>query len=122
MTTGERIKQVRLDQHMNQTEFAKEIAVSTTTVCQLEGGKYNISRTTKKVLCDRFKINPEWLDTGEGEMYYINESAEALVPELVSILNNYPQILNAVAQATKMFSLEDWKKLNAFIETLGDRS
>ena len=120
MTTGERIKMIRNEHGMNQTEFAKEISVSTTTVCQLEVGKYNIARTTKKILCDRFKVNPVWLETGEGEKYVTTSTAEGLVPEIVSILNNNKSILNAVAQATKMFSVEDWKKLNDYISSLGE--
>ena len=120
MTTGERIKMIRSEQNMSQSEFAKEISVSTTTVCQLEVGKYNIARTTKKILCDRFKVNPVWLETGEGDKYISTSTAEGLVPEIVSILNNNKSILNAVAQATKIFSLDDWKKLNDYISSLGE--
>ena len=120
MTTGERIKLIRKQQNMNQTEFAKEIAVSTTTVCQLEVGKYSISRTTKHVLCNRFHINPVWLDTGEGEMYSSGETAEGIVPELVEILNSNPMLLKAVKQATQTFSVDDWKKVNAFVASLGN--
>ena len=120
MTTGERIKMVRKQHDMNQTEFAKEISVSTTTVCQLEVGKYNISRTTKQILCTRFHINPVWLETGEGEMYASGEFAETLIPDIVDILNNNQMLLRTVRQATQYFSVDDWKKLNAFLESLGE--
>ena len=120
MTTGERIKMVRKQQNMNQGEFAKEIAVSTTTVCQLEVGKYNISRTTKHILCSRFHVNPEWLETGEGEMYLDTELAEDLVPDLVEILNSNKALLRAVRIATKQFAVDDWKKLNSFMKALGE--
>ena len=120
MTTGERIRMVRKTHGMNQSEFAKEIAVSATSVCQLETGRYNISRTTKHILCQRFRINPEWLDTGEGEMYASGDTAESLVPDLVQILNDNQKLLKALKAAMDIFSLEDWKKLNAFVEALGD--
>ena len=120
LTTGERIKLIRKQQNMSQVDFAKEIAVSATTVCQLEVGKYNISRTTKHVLCNRFNINPDWLDTGEGEMYTPRDTAEDIVPDLIDILNGNKALLNAIRQATQMFSVEDWKKLNYFISTLGE--
>ena len=119
LTTGERIKLVRKQQNMNQAEFAKEIAVSPTTVCQLEVGKYNISRSTKHILCTRFHVNPEWLETGEGTMYSEFDTAEEIVPELIEILNNNKSLLFAIRQASKMFTVDDWKKLNAFIESLG---
>ena len=116
MTVGERIKLIRNQQKMNQTEFAKEIAVSTTTICQLEVGKYNISRATKHILCSRFHINPTWLETGEGEMYSSAETAEEIIPDLVEILNSNPSLLYAFKQATKIFSNEDWKKINLFLK------
>lgn len=120
MTTGERIKMVRKAQGLNQSDFAKEIAISTTSVCQLETGRYNISRSTKHLLCQRFHINPEWLDTGEGEMYTNAETAEGIVPDLVTVLNDNSRLLKAVKLAIETFSVEDWKKLNAFVESLGD--
>ncbi len=120
MTTGERIKLIRKQQNLSQTEFAQEIAVSTTTICQLETGRYNISRATKHILCNRFHINPEWLDTGEGEMYVNADTAEEIIPELVDILNMNKNLLRAIKQATKTFSVYDWKKLNAFIASLGE--
>lgn len=120
MTTGERIKMVRKAQGLNQSDFAKEIAISTTSVCQLETGRYNISRSTKHLLCQRFHINPEWLDTGEGEMYTNAETAEGIVPDLVTVLNDNSRLLKAVKIAIETFSVEDWKKLNAFVESLGD--
>ena len=118
MTTGERIKMVRKQQKLSQADFAKEIAVSATTVCQLEVGKYNISRTTKHILCSRFHINPEWLDTGEGEMFSTVDLAEDIIPDLVEILNENKSLLRAVRHATKTFSVDDWKKLNLFISSL----
>ena len=120
MTTGERIKMVRKQQKMSQAEFAQEIAVSATTVCQLEVGKYNISRTTKHILCSRFHVNPEWLETGEGEMYLTSDFAEDIIPELIEILNENKSLLKAIKKATKSLSVDDWKKINAFIASLGE--
>ena len=122
MTAGERIRMVRKLQNMSQTEFAKEISISATSVCQLEKGHFNISRTTKHILCQRFRINPVWLETGEGEMYASGDTAESVVPDLVQILNDNQGLLNALKTAMDVFSVEDWKKLNTFVEALGDGS
>ena len=118
MTTGERIKTLRKKLKMNQTEFAKEIQVSTTTVCQLETGRYNIARTTKHILCQRFNVNPVWLDTGEGEMYLELNTAEAIAPTIIDILNNNENLLETVREAIHFFDDTDWKKANAFLEFL----
>ena len=84
----------------------------------METGKYNIARTTKHILCQRFNINPEWLENGEGEMYSSNNTAEAIVPYLIDILNSNETLLKAVREAVSFFDQNDWKKMNAFLELL----
>lgn len=110
---GERLKLIRKSYKMNQTEFAKEIAVSTTTVCQLECGKYGMSRQTRQLLCERFHVNLEWLDTGEGTMYMLIDPAEGADTIILNALLNNPALLSAVKGALKKFTLEDWLQLMA---------
>ena len=55
MTVGGRVRMIRNINRMNQSDFGKEIHVSTTTVCQLEGGRSGMSRATKYSLCSRFR-------------------------------------------------------------------
>ena len=118
MTAGERIRMIRKEQGMNQTQFAKEISLSTTSVCQLELGKYQMARTTKKLLCNRFHINPEWLETGEGSMYMPKSGAEELIPDLIEILDKNPMIRRCAAEAVRRFSAKDWKLLDIYLTAL----
>lgn len=121
MTFGDRVKSVRKMNGMTQKEFADAICISNVSVSQLETNKFKMAKTTKELLCTRFHINPQWLDTGEGDMVSNAETAEELVPELVEILNEHDAILAAVRHATKTLTLEDWKKINQFMETLGEK-
>ena len=120
MTFGERVKLVRKANKMTQKEFADAICISNVSVSQLESNKFKMAKTTKELLCTRFHINPQWLDTGEGEMISSTETAEELVPELVTILNGNTALLHALRQATVTFTLDDWKKLNQFMKSLGE--
>ena len=115
MTTGERIRLIRKENHMNQTEFAKELSLSTTTVCQLECGKYQMARTTKRIVCSRFRINPEWLETGEGEMHAVKGNAEELAPDIVKVLEENPAISRFAETIFRIFREEDWKMLNSIL-------
>ena len=118
MTAGERIRLIRKQQGMNQTEFANEISLSTTSVCQLEIGKYQMARTTKKLLCDRFHINPVWLEPGKGSMYAPKSDAEELIPDLIEILDKNPMICKYAAEAVRHFSAKDWKLLDIYLTAL----
>ena len=117
LTVGERIKMIRNMHKMNQAEFGKEIHVSTTTICQLEGGKSSISRTTKYSLCSRFRINPEWLETGMGEMYAATD-AQDLIPALTAVLNDNPAVLRAMQKAVRVFLPDDWRRLEGLFRKL----
>ena len=119
MTVGERIKQIRKENKMTQVEFAKAISISNVSVSQLESDKFNMARTTERLICTMFHINPEWLRTGEGEMHNVAETAEDLVPDLVTVLNDNPALLHAFKRASVTFSVEDWKKMNDFVQSLG---
>ena len=118
MTAGERIRMIRKQQGMTQTEFAKEISLSTTSISQLEVGKYQMARASKKLLCARFHINPEWLETGEGSMYAPKSEAEELIPDLIEILDKNTMIRRCAAEAIRRFSARDWKLLDIYLTAL----
>ncbi|MCQ2087932.1 MAG: helix-turn-helix domain-containing protein [Bacilli bacterium] len=66
---NERIKQIRKEAGMNQTEFANALDLSKGFVCYLEVGNRVPSDRTINDICKLFHINENWLRTGQGEMY-----------------------------------------------------
>lgn len=71
MTLGERIKSVRKQNKLTQTEFAKSLGASRGMIVNVEMDKIS-NMTAKKpllqLICDKYGINPAWLIDGEGEM------------------------------------------------------
>ena len=71
MTLGERIKYVRKQNKLTQTEFAKSLGASRGMIVNVEMDKIS-NMTAKKpllqLICDKYGINPAWLIDGEGEM------------------------------------------------------
>lgn len=78
MNIGERIKKVRRDLNMTQTEFASRIGSVQNTVTGYESGRRNPSAPVITLICKEFNVNEEWLRTGEGEMF---------IPDQTDILN-----------------------------------
>ena len=83
---ADRIKMVREKFHMNRTEFAASIGITSSLVSQMELGKVNVSWKTSHLLEDKFGISQKWLHFGEGAMFI----REDITVE--SILEQYPEI------------------------------
>lgn len=65
----ERIKKIRKDFNLNQTDFGKSIGASQFLVTSYETGRSEPDDFKKQLICERFHVNPVWLETGEGEPY-----------------------------------------------------
>lgn len=66
---GDRIKKVRRDLNMTQTEFANRIGSMQNTITRYETNSRNPSASVIALICKEFNVNEEWLRNGEGEMF-----------------------------------------------------
>lgn len=64
-----RIKIIRRNFNMTQKEFANHLQISRSHYNKIENGKVSISEKLVKKICIIFKINKEWLNTGNGTMF-----------------------------------------------------
>lgn len=74
MTLAQRIKIIRKQLEMSQTEFANAIGITQTSLSQIEGEKNGISYDVYKAIVGKFNVDPVWLMDGKGEMYISNEA------------------------------------------------
>ncbi|MSP69006.1 MAG: LexA family transcriptional regulator [Bacteroidetes bacterium] len=74
MTLAQRIKIIRKQLEMSQTEFANAIGITQTSLSQIEGEKNGISYDVYKAIVGKFNVDPLWLMDGKGEMYISNEA------------------------------------------------
>lgn len=65
---GERIKMVRERAELSQKEFGKKVELSQTAVTALENNQNEPRLSTFNNIVEAFKVNPEWLRTGLGEI------------------------------------------------------
>ena len=111
----DRIKLIRKNLKMNQTEFGNEIGATQKMITTYETGAVIPDKTTRMLICSKFNVNETWLETGEGVPY-----KEGLIPALVHALRQMPDIQALLEQKLPYVSDESFRKLNdalkAFIE------
>lgn len=66
---NERLKQLRKELKINQTNFAKQLGITQTAYSMIENGNNPLADRYIKVICSVFNVNETWLRTGEGEMF-----------------------------------------------------
>lgn len=77
MTLAQRIKILRKELGLNQTEFAQKIGITQTSLSQIEGEKNGISYDVFKSIVSQFNVSPMWLMEGIGSMLSSFDSASS---------------------------------------------
>lgn len=103
----DRIKMIRKNSNLNQTEFGSRIGVKQSAVTGYESGTRTPIDAIIISICREFNVREKWLRTGEGDMYnlplddrttyisYLLENVEEPVSKLMfSILDAYMQLDN----------------------------
>lgn len=85
---NERIKKVRIDSGMNQTEFGSALNLSRVFISLVESGEKNPSSRTINDICNKFHVNENWLRNGEGEMYQDRTENEIIADFMMQIMES----------------------------------
>lgn len=68
-TINTRFKLVRKTLGKNQTDFAKEIGLTQSSITMIERGERDVLERHVKSICSIFHVDENWLLNGEGEMF-----------------------------------------------------
>lgn len=71
---GERLKLIRKALGLTQEQLAQRLGVGKTALSMIETGRSRLSTRNKNILVQELNANPEWLDTGKGEMFNAEQS------------------------------------------------
>ena len=112
----DRIRQIRKDMNMNQTEFGAEIGATQKMVTTYETGAVIPDKPIRMLICEKFNVNPVWLETGEGMPY-----KEGLIPELAQALRNMPAVQAALERLLPRLTVEDLEHINALVQKICSR-
>ena len=69
MNIGDRIKILRKDLGLTQSEFAEKINLKQAAIGMYENGSRNITEQSISLICSTFNASEEWIRSGSGDMY-----------------------------------------------------
>ena len=107
----DRIRRIRTDLNMNQTEFGNELGATRAMVASYEGGKVIPDKSIRLLICQKFNVNETWLETGEGVPY-----KEGLIPALAQALQAMPDVAASLERALPRMTPQDLANLNELIK------
>ena len=107
----DRIRRIRKDLNMNQTEFGAEIGATQKMVTTYETGVVLPDKPIRMLICQKFSVNETWLETGEGVPY-----KEGLIPALANALQAMPDVAAALERVLPRLTPHDLANLNELIK------
>lgn len=117
---NERIKTVRKNANLNQTEFADRIGASRDKIASYETGRVIPTDTVLKLISKEFGISYAWLKTGEGDMedpVLEDDFSE----RLADTYQNLPDRLKMLVEALIKMDPEWYKTLDAALAEIERR-
>lgn len=64
-----RLRQIRESLALTQEQLSSVLGIGKSALSMIETGKASLSERNKNILIQELNINPEWFDTGRGEMF-----------------------------------------------------
>jgi transcriptional regulator with XRE-family HTH domain len=83
MTINERLALARKTLKLTQRELAEKISVAPGFIASMEIGDRKVNPRIMKLISTIYNVNLQWLETGEGEIFY--ENTEKEIEEIVSL-------------------------------------
>lgn len=117
-----RIRELRNALDLTQTEFGERIGFSRPMVANLEGaGRAEIKEHTIHLICKEYKVNENWLRTGEGEMFVPMSMEEELIEFTRDLLIGEDGFKKRLVSALAKLSEEQWDMLEGLIDEISQK-
>lgn len=113
----DRIKRIRKDKKIKQAEFGERIGVKQSAVTAYETGARMPSNAVIKAICDKYNVNREWLETGEGDPYIVTD--KAMIDRIVEQYNG-SDVFRAVLETYITLPEDKRRVVEEFVSRLLD--
>lgn len=84
-----RLKELRKDLGLTMEAFGNKIGIGKASISRIEAGSISLTDRNIDIICKEFRVNEEWLRTGEGDMF-IELSEDEEIAEFIARLQRNP--------------------------------
>lgn len=119
MEIYERIKFLRNNLNLTQTDFGEKIGLKQNTIGQIETGLRGVTDRTILLISQTFNVNEEWLRNGTGEIFL--ESDDSILTELTQEYN-LDSIQRLVIESVLQMNDIERQVLKKFVHGLIDKA
>ena len=102
-----RIKELRKNLGLNQTDFGEGINLSKSQIACYENGSRNITDRSINDICEKYRVNEDWLKFGTGEMYKPEPELDELAYLMGMFVANNDESTTRAKIIKAMLSLDD---------------
>ena len=88
MTQGERIKAIRKELDLSLEKFGGKLGVGKSAISNIENGNRNLTEQMCKGICREFRVNEEFLKTGQGDMFLELPEEDAIAACFTEIMED----------------------------------
>lgn len=118
---NERINQVFSDSGLKKIEIAAKLGVSQPFISKLCSGVSSPSPRTLADICRVFDVNPDWLETGEGEMFVKRSMDQELAALVGTLLHDRDEAFRKQLVLTLLrYGDDEWGLLEKFAADLAE--
>lgn len=90
MTQAERVRLLRKELSLTQSDFGKRVGVGKTAISKIEKNENSLTDRMFNSICREFNVNEDWLRHGKGEMFLpVEDEVGEIVSKLVDELNPF---------------------------------
>lgn len=111
----DRIRRIRKDMNLNQTEFGAEIGCTQAAITSYETGRVIPDKSIRMLICQKFNVDEHWLETGEGVPY-----KEGLIPSLAMALQQMPDVAAALERLLPRLTPADFDHMNEMVKRISE--
>ena len=112
-----RLKELRKHLNLIQKDFGEKIGLSGATISDIEKGKANLTDRNIALICEKYKVNEEWLRNGIGEMFQKDE--QSIIDKFVKEYNLNDAIKSCLECLVKL-DVDEMRVLTNYIKSVAE--